>query len=514
MIRPFFRFISRCLLPLGLFLIIFGAKLLIIEKFGSDLPFGDQWDGEARAVYQPYFAGTLTFAHLFAPHNEHRIVFTKLLNLGLLLWNGQWDARLQCVVNAALHAAILVLLLVWTRLHLGRWAEAAAFLLFADVAAPPVVWENTLRGFHSQFYFLLGFSLAAMWLWLASPVWSRRWWLALACAAAAMFSMGSGFFCALPVLVLLAARFWFDRASGRTWLPTACACGIVVGLGWALRTEVPEDVPLHAHSLCDFVLAFLHTAAWPRIKNISLAPLAYLPVAVLGWRWWRRKGAMDAAPHFVLAGGLWALLQTAATAYARGAGGALPANRYGDMGAAGMIFSGLALVLLFQEPLRRRGARWWLFAIAGAWSVALFTGVWFRAHVAFKTELPGIRGWSQAAEMNVRTYLHTGRFADSDPLHLPYPKADRLAGMLDQKWVRAILPGSVRLPPALEHPASPGAAEPATGSRIARALARRALWFLAAGCVFGVMGLAAALKRAEGVALSVFSLPDNSAKLP
>lgn len=475
--RPFSRLVLRSALPLGLFFIIFGAKLSVIGKFGSDLPFGDQWDGEARTVYLPCFEGRLTPASFFTPHNEHRIVFTRLLNLGLLLWNGQWDARLQCVVNAALHGAILVFLLVWSRRHLGPWAAVAAFLLLIDVAAPPVVWENTLRGFHSQFYFLLGFSLAAMWLLLASPAWSWRWWLAVACALAAVFSMGSGFFCVLPVLALLASRLWFDRAGWRAQLPTVSLCCVVAGIGWMLRTDVPEHIPLYAHSLHDFSIAFLHSAAWPRIKNMPLAPLAYLPLGILCWQWWRRKGAVETAHQFVLAGGLWALLQTAATAYARGADGALPVNRYGDVAAAGMIFNGLALVLFFKEPLHGRGLRRLLYVLAGAWCAALITGVWFRAHVAFKAELPSIRHWSQTAEMNVQTYLRTGRFVDSDPLSLPYPKADRLASMLDLPSIRAILPASVRLPLAVEDAAAPnssfvsGAVSPATPP-----LAHRKTW--------------------------------------
>ena len=35
---------------------------------------------------------------------QHRVVFTRLLALGLLSLNGRWDPQLQQVVNAGLHA--------------------------------------------------------------------------------------------------------------------------------------------------------------------------------------------------------------------------------------------------------------------------------------------------------------------------------------------------------------------------------------------------------------------------
>src|SRR5579885_2342392 len=188
------RPILLCLaLPLGLFFIIFGAKLVVIEKFGSDLPYWDQWDGEAGVVFMPYFDGRLSPANIFAPHNEHRIVFTKLLSLLLMIGDGQWDARLECVINAALHAAILSIMLAWIQRYWGLVVAGAGLLILIAVTAPPLAWENTLGGFQSQFYFLTGFSLAAMWLFLSAPAWSWRWCLAILCAFAAIFSMGSGF---------------------------------------------------------------------------------------------------------------------------------------------------------------------------------------------------------------------------------------------------------------------------------------------------------------------------------
>ena len=84
------------------------------------------------------------------------------------------------------------------------WAQAAWFLLLVLLTAPPVVWENILRGFDSQHYLLIGFSLAAMAAWLAAPPHSGRWWGGLACAGLALFTQGSGLVAAAVVAVVVA----------------------------------------------------------------------------------------------------------------------------------------------------------------------------------------------------------------------------------------------------------------------------------------------------------------------
>ena len=87
----------------ALFLIVFSAKLQLIRDNPATAPFWDQWDGEARVLFVPYSESNLGWRTMFDLHNEHRVLFTRLLALGLLEANGQWDPRLETVVNAAIH---------------------------------------------------------------------------------------------------------------------------------------------------------------------------------------------------------------------------------------------------------------------------------------------------------------------------------------------------------------------------------------------------------------------------
>src|SRR5690348_12953448 len=68
----------------SLFLVTLGAKLWLIHRSGTSLPFWDQWNGQGISVFLPCLQHRLSFANLLAPHNEHRIFFTRLYDLGLL----------------------------------------------------------------------------------------------------------------------------------------------------------------------------------------------------------------------------------------------------------------------------------------------------------------------------------------------------------------------------------------------------------------------------------------------
>ena len=70
--------IRRVIPWLGLVLLIVGAKLWLIDSVGSSLPVWDQIDGEGENAIRPFLEHRLTLDDLWRPHNEHRIVFTKL----------------------------------------------------------------------------------------------------------------------------------------------------------------------------------------------------------------------------------------------------------------------------------------------------------------------------------------------------------------------------------------------------------------------------------------------------
>jgi hypothetical protein len=105
-----------------LFSITLAAKLLLMREVSVTAPFWDQWDGEGRLLFIPFQHCTLSWPPLFSLHNEHRMFFSRLLALDLLALNGQWDPRLEQVVNALIHSitAVVVAKMFWRG---GRWRQ-------------------------------------------------------------------------------------------------------------------------------------------------------------------------------------------------------------------------------------------------------------------------------------------------------------------------------------------------------------------------------------------------------
>ena len=178
MLQSVARSSHRVVFALALFCTLFFAKVWVVENYGSDVPNWDQWDAEGVNLLLPWSQGKLHFLDLFAPHNEHRVALTKLVALGLVLVNGQWDARIQIFLNSALHSALAVTLWFWIRpLLLQRWQRILWALALLATFALPHAWQNTLGGFHSQQYFLLGLSFIGIDRCLRCRALTAGWWL-------------------------------------------------------------------------------------------------------------------------------------------------------------------------------------------------------------------------------------------------------------------------------------------------------------------------------------------------
>jgi len=97
-------------LPVGIFGFVLVAQLFLVSRIGTDIPYQDQWDVEGRRLYPEWRDGTWHASELLRPHNEHRIFWTKLLDLGLFSANGQWDPLVQLTAGAIVRAAMAALL--------------------------------------------------------------------------------------------------------------------------------------------------------------------------------------------------------------------------------------------------------------------------------------------------------------------------------------------------------------------------------------------------------------------
>lgn len=461
-------------LAASLFLLIAGAKWATFDRYGSAMPDWDQWDAEALELLVPWYEHDHFLQHLFTPHNEHRVVLTKLQNLALTVINGQWDSRLEAATNALLHAGIAVAFWLYAR----RWSatrwHAPLFALAFALFGLPIAWQNILGGFHSQQFWLLGLSFGAIVTLPFVRVGSAAWWTGAGCATLALGSMGSGFLAAAVVIVVLGFRLMRREATlAKSW-PTLAWSAALVAVGALTRVEVDYHQKLKATNVHDFVFSCLRSLEWPLREHDWGGAILWLPWVLAAWRVLRApalaasSSSLQAsstktgtiAGQAIVALGGWVLVQILATAYARGAGADYPASRYMDTLAFGAMANGAALAWLLSNiaPVQPAWSRLAGRVVAVTWVVTLGWGLRDILERNLRWELPDARKYYDKAEGHVRRYLATNDprfFAYPD---IPFPSAQGLIDRLARPSLRALMPVPVRTPLAMKPSGSGGSA--------------------------------------------------------
>ncbi|NIJ40702.1 hypothetical protein FHS78_000978 [Parvibaculum indicum] len=436
---------------LPVFLVVLGSKLLFIQLFGSNLPFWDQWDAEGAGLFKPYLEGTLGPEHLFASHNEHRILFTRLLELAMLEATGVWAPRLEMAVNAGLQSFFQTALL-WILLRPLADRHRLVLTIFAAIFLTiPFGWENTLSGFQSQFYFLFGFSILALWLSASAPAFGRNWLGGLVAGIAAYFSLSSG----AMVFAALAAIHGFQLVAGpRSRTPKEIAGLVLEAALFVCAISYVAHIPAHerlqAHGLLDFLGAFTDVAGWPW-GGIVLAILINAPLLSILYKSWREPHPLSSFQWTLLAFAFWLGGQWITLAYGRAAGPT--ASRYRDTLLLGPLLNMAAVLYLAQfetwrnksldlyrkrisalGPRRTRIAAGFLVLVVAGVVIAGYTDQYLQASE---------RGYLLQVETgNVKAFLRTGdmgHLENKPDLHIPYPDPQRLARLATDPTILSVL---------------------------------------------------------------------------
>ncbi len=431
--------------------VVFGAvvaaQLWLVAVCGTDVPWGDAWDVEGRLLYPEWRDGTWQAADFFRAHNEHRIFWTKALDVALLSANGQWDPLVQLVAGAALRAlaaAGLAGMLVRSAGVRG-WGAGAVAAGVAFAFLPHLAWHNALWGFQSQVYFSLGFSILALGWLGAEGVAGWRRWAGLAAGGAGLFAMGGAALVPVALIGLVTLRAVERRAwAVERWRELWPAL-VLLGAAVALRTEVPEHAALQAQSAEQWAETFLRALAWPQawqsLAALGLnAPLVWVVVArALG------KRRAVAGENFVVLIGGWAVAMAGAMAWSRGASGefagAVP-SRYADFLVLLPLANVWCAVVLVRETrarvVRVVGVAWGLFLMMG-WgglSVEVTKGI----------VLPRMRDRDAPVRLAV-AFQRSGDaavLAGQPRLLVPHPNPQSVRAVLADERMRGALPPSLQ----------------------------------------------------------------------
>jgi hypothetical protein len=439
----------------ALFIAGFSAKLVLMHHHPVTMPFWDQWIAEAGLLYIPFNEGCLPWSTMVELHNEHRILFSRLLALGLLTINGEWDPRLQQVVNAGLHAftAVLLAALFWLAAQRRR---LDLFVIVSGLAvALPFGWENTIFGFQSAFYILLLFSVLALGLTAQSDAGSVRWFLGWTFALGAIFTTASGPFVSVAIGGIALARLVSTPRQWRDPALNLIAAGLVLGVGLAVASPpLPQHAHLQPATFGAYTAALSRNLSWPWVEDPQFVVVMWAPFVgmLIGFAF--RRATATPLERMALGLGLWVLLQAGAIAYARGAQGQTPASRYMDFFSLSLVVNAGALVAMHYRAQPKVVVRRLAMAALGSWLLFAAIGL----DELTRGRLSELNRWQPywtAHEANVRRFILDDDLktfgSKQPPSEIPYVDPGTLANAwLRHPYIRSILPARARQPVRVE----------------------------------------------------------------
>lgn len=243
--------------------------LFIIAYGTSEFPYGDANVASTTVAIKTY-DGTLTIADIVAPHNGHRIVFTRLTTVLSTQLTG-WDNTYDIAINALLgiiNTALWVILFAHIAPQKWTWFifPAALFTLSIDQAL------NWLGGLQSSFHFSLLFTLLAL---ISLQKFARQPMIAIilttVCAYSASFSSANGL-TTWGVIFIYMGLAGYRKIVHYLWvIGTGIICAVLffsgnIGTGGAMG-QVVIPPPL------DFLRYSLTMLGRPLVNDLALAPM-------------------------------------------------------------------------------------------------------------------------------------------------------------------------------------------------------------------------------------------------
>lgn len=433
----------------ALFLILFGSRAALLGYAANPTPFFDEWDGDASLLLEPYLQGRLGIADLFAPYNEHRIVFTRLLVLSIFYASGYWDVVLQMIVNAILDTVTVVVVSYALARVLSGTLGIAAIIVCVIINAVPYAYDNVLLGFNTHFYLLISLSLASLWLMTGAVAWSARWVLGALAALGSYFCMASGALtlgavCALHLLqAVLRRRGGLREATG---IAALAALTIVL---LALIPHVETSDAFRARSVGEFLSAVIQLGSWPASSALGLA--LYVPSAIFLARTVADRPVSNDPRWVNVAALVWVLSMIAAVAEGRAQWPMQ--SRYFDILLIGSMLNFVSALWLYTSAAATRKRTIGRRVALGLWA-GLFILSFIHPQRHVRDHIDERRDIALAEAGNLRNYLATGDasfLAGPPALQIPYFDSGRLRHLLDTPEIRSALPPELTGHPLL-HP--------------------------------------------------------------
>jgi len=338
--------VSPFWLALAVFSIVLSARLIFIGIYGVDVPYWDQWDDEVK-LYKAFLDGSLNLQQLFVSHNEHRIVLSRVLNVVLFWFNDGWNPLLGMAVQSIL-PSFTAAFIVFAFIADSKRVSILSLILTIIVFASPIVYENLLWSFQSQFYFQVFFTVLALRFAVAEDLKIRDYFLISLFCTLASLSNGGGFTVFFVVALIWGYRGLFSATRRFSWSASAIAAILLCIIFSLLIVEVKGHEFLKSKTVSQFFSVLYVNLGWPDKTGNGFGVFGiWIPSVLLLLRQLIKNKTLTRNELFCFALLAWGGIMAIATAYSR----RYPGNRYGDF----LLLYIPAGVFLFDSYVHKAG---------------------------------------------------------------------------------------------------------------------------------------------------------------
>jgi glycosyltransferase, family 2 len=212
-----------------LFLCLAVRELQAVMKYMVNVPYWDEWG----LVYD--FPRHFDVNWLLKLHNEHRIVFTRLLSWLLYQFNG-WNIAQGIVLSFYVFLAVFFLFVFYLRktfLRLPILMLGLGSFFFASFA-----WCNMLNSFQNSFHWMLFWGMLAVISGFPQKTTVWKDLLFCICCICCMYAMSPVF--ALPLILMKAGKsLYFREYRSLIWCGTALLFAGLFFIGYEKPAEHP-----------------------------------------------------------------------------------------------------------------------------------------------------------------------------------------------------------------------------------------------------------------------------------
>jgi len=406
---------------------LYVAQFAFLLKYAVNVPFWDEWE----AINKGGILVDQSLSQLFAQHNEHRIVTTKLLTLILYYFDG-WNLVTHQAINFVIYGILLVTVAYIVK---KSTPELSAWILpcFVIFMLTDVSIENHFWGFQSQFHFSLLFLFLSIWfLFNENQAWTKIV-LGSLFSVLSIYSFSSGLVCSVVVLtgyVVFKGLRIYSTKERRDAFQAASAFFLIAGaiglyfVGFTRPDSLPLTLP-YQKLFWTYLLNLFSGGFGFKIDNIAPGVIVFFFTLVPVFGVIRQSGRQMSAQKWVIIISMLAVLAALVTITMGRAGygkGHSKASRYSEITIMLIPFSVAIWAIFLKEYDRVRTyilAGFWIFCCVGLWK-----------YFSFQTDYAKESAERRQALECVSDYYRNGGEANC-PTAYPSPIAERLEFVRD-----------------------------------------------------------------------------------